>query len=600
MANRGARRRFSSVALALLASLIVLGIAAPIIISVGVDHISVGSSRLIAAPRDSVVVSAPVSIGTSRLLTIERGLLYPADSRGRALDTPLSNAQLASGNNRFLIENATLKLQAGQADAISDHASPLIDALAAMQFETLLLRKATVHLQLPDGRIETMSDIDGEIVNRRKTTLLINGSGYVRGQRVKFEVASGLPGDAKPGGSVPLKLTLKSALLETAFDGRLSFSAPAQMHGAVEFTIPQIRQVARWFGAPWPAGDELRNLSGRGQLEWSGATMAFHRAAFELDGNEATGSLHLNFTTERPSIGGTLALKALDLGRYFPRRVPLAKPAATGTWTALMNTDLTLPLTQFVDADLRISSDKVQLGSVQLGRAAAAVTVAHGKMLADVGAFEFDGGRGNGQFSADMSGSSPKVTVRGRLDDVDSARMTTGLFGHPVVAGKATITCDVVLTGRTGDDLLASSHGKINVDIRNGGKIGIDVRGLATASVQHVLDGWGSAGRGQTTFDTLDAAFALRAGVLTAETVKATLGDVSTGLGGQVDVPTNRVNINLTQAPATPVEVKSGSKPPVVSLQIFGPWSAPTVRNDSGRDRSADPTLNEFGPPARL
>ena len=92
MANGGAKRRFSSVALVLLAALIVVGIAAPIIVSINSDRIVVSSSRLSAAPRDSVMISSPTALAQSKLITLERGLLFPADASGRAFETPLTKA----------------------------------------------------------------------------------------------------------------------------------------------------------------------------------------------------------------------------------------------------------------------------------------------------------------------------------------------------------------------------------------------------------------------------------------------------------------------------------------------------------------------------
>lgn len=600
MATRRAKRRLSSVALVLLATLIVLGIAAPIIVSFSSNRIIVSSSSLVAAPRDSVQISTPTSISQTKFLTLERGLLFPSDSAGRALETPLTKLQLTGGNSHFVLDNATLRLQSGQVVAIEENSSPLIEAVSALQFESIALRKATIHVFLPDGRTETMTDIDGTVTHRRKSTLFIVGKGDLRGQRVKFELAAGVLADARPGSTVPLKFSFRSSLLEGTFEGRVGFAGPAQMQGAVEFAAPNVRQIARWFGAPWPAGNELRDLSGQGQLAWAGPAMAFNKGSFQLDGNQATGTLHLNFANQRPSLGGTLALKSLDLGRYFPGRASSMPMIAGKTWNSLLGTDLSLPLAQYFDVDLRISSDKVTLGSVTLGRAAAAVTVSQGRMLADIGAFEFDGGRGSGQISADMSGTIPKLTVRGRLDDIDAARITTSLFGHPVLTGRATVTTDLTSTGRTGDDLLGASNGKLNIAVRSGGRLGVDLRGLSAAAQKRAADGWGSAARGQTNFDTLDAAFAMRTGTLVADDVNAKAGELTTAFGGQIDLPTSRLNLSVVQLPTLTTPARTGATAGTLSLQIFGPWATPTIRNENSRARAADPARAPDASPARL
>jgi hypothetical protein len=599
MATRGAKRqRFSTIALVCLASLLLCGIAMPIIVSFGSNNeLSVVSSNLNAAPRDSFVVTEPTALGASQLVMIERGTLFPSDTAGRALDSPLSQAQLAGGSGRFAIENGVLRIQAGQAANVSEGASPILDAVTGLRFDTLLLRQATVHVALPDGRIEVMTKIDGEIANRRKTSLSLAGKGDWRGQRVAFDVVIGIPADSRPGTTVPLKMSLKGGLLELAFEGRAGFVGPAQLQGAVDFGAPNIRQFARWFGAPWPPGNGLRNLSGRGQLEWAGPAVAFNRATFLMDDNEATGTLHLKFADVRPSIGGTLAMKTLDLGRYFPSQSLVFPGITSSTWSALLATDLSLPLAQYFDVDVRLSADKVKFGSFQLGRSAAAVNISQGRMLTDVGAFEFDGGRGSGHISADMSGATPKLSVRGRLDDIDAARATNSLFAHPILSGRATITTDITATGITGENLRASSSGRVNVAIRNGGRLGVDLRGLAGAAQKRAMDGWGNAGRGQTAFDEFDGTFLLRSGALLADDVKARSGELATIFTGSADLSANRLNVGVSQVPASAEPPKPTLNVPAsMALQIFGQWDKPTTRNDDERDRAAQPTSGALAP----
>lgn len=600
MSDRGAgKRRFSSVVLALFVALVLGGIVAPILISLGSDG-QTGGSNLVAAPRDSLIVTTATNFGASRSVTLERGFLYPADARGRALERPLSRAELAAGRTRIVIENGNLRLMDGAVGDIQsgEVASPMLEAIASLGFEAVLLRKSTVTVMLPDGRSEVVSDVEAEITHRRKASLAIKGTGELRGQRITFDATAGIGGDQRPGSTMPLKISLKSGLVELTFDGRSGRTGASQLVGAIDFKVPHIRQIARWFGTPWPTGYGLRNLAGSAQLEWTGPSLALNKTTIVLDGNAATGTMHLNFTGPRPSVGGTLALNALDLGRYYPSQTATS-PRAPSVWTNLLMTDLSVPLAQHFDADLRISADKVVLGNLTLGRSAAAITVSQARMLADVGTFEFDGGRGSGQFSVDMTGSIPKLTVRGRVEEIDASRLTSSLFGHSLLTGRATIRTDVSSFGRTGDDLLVSSNGKLHIDIRNGGRIGLDLRTLAAAALKRPADGWGQAGRGTTTFDDFSGNFIVRSGALIAEDVKAETTENVTILTGQIDVPTNRINASIVQLPA-PLETQKPQRAsvPGLSLQLFGPWAQPTIRNEFGRERAAEPSVS--ADPARL
>ncbi len=585
---RGDRRR-GGVALVLLASLLVVGIALPIIVSVSSNRITVVPSSLVAAPRDSFIITQPIALSSSGLVRIEHGTLFPADAAGRALTVPLSPSQIASGTARYALQNAQLRIQAGQQTIAVDPQSPIIDALSNLQFDTLLLRNATVHLLLPDGRSETISDIDGEISPRRKATLQIQGKGALRGQKISFESTVGIPADQRLGSTVPIKLSLKSTLLEVNLDGRVGFVGPPQVQGAVDFSTPHVRQLARWFGAAWPGGNGLRNLTGRGQLDWAGPAMAFNRANFAIDGNEANGTLNLRFTDTNPSIGGTLALKTLDLSKYFPF-VSIAPTSGLKTvWNAVLGNDLSLPIIQKLDADIRISADKVVLGSHQIGRSAATVTVAKGILLADVGAIEFDGGRGTGQISADMSGAVPKFGMRGRLEELDTAKLTTTWFGHGVLTGRALLTMDLTSAAKIGDELLPVTNGRVSLAMRNGGKVGVDLLGLITATQKRAVEGWATYGRNQTSFDDLDAALSFRSGALVIDELKVTSGNSLTSLDGNVDLANSKINLKVKTTLMITAATATAEAPPTI-LQIFGLWVAPTIRNEATPDRAAVPS----------
>lgn len=603
MATRRTSKRFNWLAAGFLVCLLIFCVATPVILFISSNQISVRSSDLIAASRDSVRISEPTALGQSQLVVIEQGNLFPADASGHALEVPLTAAQLTRGDGRFALDNAVLRLQPGQSILKGESLPPILAAVSKLQFDTLMLRQSTLHITLPDGRTEVMVKIDGELTNRRRA-LAIVGRGELRGQRVDFDISVGHQAEPRQNTTVPLKMSVKSGPLDVSFEGQVGGVGAYHLKGDVEFSSANVRRIARWFGAPWPNGNGLRNLSGRGEMEWSGPALAVNQATFLMDGNEATGSIHFKFAEQRPSIGGTLALGVLDLGRYFPSSTTaIEKVTGTLGWASVLGIDLTMPLTEHFDADLRVSANKVKLGSFQLGRSAAAVTVAQGRMLADVAAFEFEGSRGSGQITADMLGAIPRISLRGRLDDVDAARTLSSMFGHPVLAGKATITTDVTAQGKTGETLLLTSKGRINVSMRNGGRIGADLRGLAGAAQKRAIEGWGSAGRGQSPFDTFEGTFVLRSGALIAESAISKSAEVETVVAGTIDLAAGRLNGSVMQnlhVPfGAPTLAAATHRPPLFMLQIFGPWAKPTVRNDSAREQATDPIVG-LSPAGRL
>lgn len=601
MQARGSRNRGLTIASIMLAWL-VCGMAAPLWFSGGQVDFPLSSGPVVASARDSHIVSAPIVLALAPKITLERGTVFPVDMAGRAIIDGSARPQMVGGTVRLMLDGVSLRVEGGLLNEPLDAGtvlSPLIDALSGLQFEAISLRRSTIAVALPDGRSETLSDVEAEVSHKRKVSLTIKGAGIMRGQRVAFEATSGLLGDKRNTKSIPLKVSFKGAQLEASFDGRAAVNDAFQLQGNVEFSVPNIRQAARWFGAAWPTGKGLRDLTGRGQLEWSGAALALNKATFRMDENDATGTLNLKFSEARPSIGGTLALKTFDLARYFPA-TGAGLSTAGGMQAMLASADISLPLAHHFDADLRISADRVRLGTIQLGRSAAIVSLSQGRLLADLGAFEFDGGRGSGQLIADFNNRAPKMTLRGRLEDVDAARATTALWGHAVVVGRATMTADITTRGRTGRELIEAATGKAVASVRGSGtRLGVDLFALSTASQKRAVDGWGSSGRGQTPFDEIEAKFNLNNGTLTLEDMRATSKDDITVIMGVLEPSNSRLNVTVTQTPASAnpagtVPSSSKSLEPISKMQIFGPWAAPTVRNELLRNKAAEPS-NQSG-----
>lgn len=574
------------------------GMTAPLLISGNPVRFSISSGSVVASPRDSHTVTAPVVLAQVPRLTLERGTIFPVDASGRAIVDGTFRPQLTGGTVRLVLDNASLRIEGGKLDAAADAGailSPFIEALTGAQFESATLRRSTITLVLPDGRSETLQDVEAEITPKRKSSIAINGAGLLRGQRIAFAATSGGVGDKRNIKSVPLKFAIKGPQLEASFDGRAGVNDVLQLQGAVEFSVPDIRQTARWFGAFWPTGKGLRDLTGRGQLEWSGASLALNKATFRMDENDATGTLSLKFSDARPSIGGTLALKVFDLAHYFPVS-GAGLTAGSKIWQTFAAADISLPLAQHFDADLRISADRVRLGAVQLGRSAATLSLSQGRLLADLGAFEFDGGRGSGQLIADFNSRLPKLTLRGKLEDVDSARATSAMLGHAVVVGRSIVTTDLTARGRTGRELMDGAVGKVTAIVRGAGtRLGVDLYALNVASQKRAVDGWGSGGRGQTSFDEIEAKFSLNNSTLVLDDLRATSKDDVTVINGTVEPANARLNVTVTQTPVAAVNA-TGALPaprrhlePTSKMQIFGPWGAPTVRNELLSNKAAEP-----------
>jgi AsmA protein len=573
------RRRLSSVTLAMLVWL-GLGLAAPVLFSLYSSDLGLQSATVVAAPRDSFTLDRPIELSQSPQVTVERGTIVLVNTSGKESTGEPIETMLARGDAGLVLDGATILVSPNRWTVASAEGqlAPLVGVVKNINWESLAIRRGTFIIALPGGQVESLNDVEADVSLKRKGTVAVKGSALLRGQRVSFQATSGTQVERKGPPHLPLKLQLKSPLLEFTFDGRLGLGEDVQLQGQGEVQIERARQAARWFGAAWPSGGPgLRKLSAKGQFDWTKHTLEFDKATFRMDGNEATGVLGLNLRGARPTITGTLALRSLDLSQY------LAGSEQDGgepllSWTSLAASLLEAPFGTMLSADVRISAERVMAGNVELGRSAASITLKDGRLLADLAELQLIGGKGGGQIRADFTGYHPKLALRVKLDDVDLGRVSTVLAGHGILQGPATVVADITASGVTGSDLARTLGGRLNIRAQQGGRLGIDIKSLQAAAQAGESEGWGAGLRGTTPFDRLDLRLVVRDGVVLSETAELIAGDTSWSATGSVSLPASRLDLRVVQGTAVTPARPTGEQAKARTLELRGPWSVPQVK----------------------
>jgi uncharacterized protein involved in outer membrane biogenesis len=558
-----------------------LGLAAPFVLDFGSNEFKLSGVTVFAAPRDVYEASQPLYVRSVPGLVLEHGTI------GLVADRQEANVDARPAATRLVIEGGTLAISGAyvRPPTIEQEGllAPVAEALTSPALEGLVLRRCTVRVELPDGTVESLTDVTSELSFKKKFNVAARGSGRLRGQPVSFELNTYGAAERKPGAAIPLKLRLKAPLAEASFDGRLDTSEGTQLQGQAEISIPSLRQMARWLGAPWPSGPALRDVKIKGELDWQQAGLAFDKTVFHMDGNEATGALALSFSEPRPAVTGTLAFKSFDITPY----VTGSSAAQAGTplsWTA--SSPLSMPLSKFFDADVRLSAGHLLVGGMDAGRFAASLTLKEGRLLADVAELTVAGGRTNGQLTADFTGPQPRFALVGRLEDLDAARASNVVLGQTALEGQSTVVADLKAHGGTTLDLMRTASGKLAISLQDGGRLGIDLKGLVTAAQASGVAGWGLATRGHTPLDRLDLKLNVQNGVIASESVEAISGTSTITAWGTVNLLANQVDVRLLlgDPPASSVPVPRRN-----SLLLHGPWSAPVIETLKAETVNANP-----------
>jgi AsmA protein len=594
-------------ALAVACFLIIL-LAAPLLFSDRYSRIALQSGAVFAASNNTYSLSSPVRLMSGPTIELESGTLsVPPNRTGLARGGQVI-AMLITGGPPMTLDAATFTADFSareptfSQDTAGHDVAPLVKALQKMQFNGLVVRDSTVRIKMADGSVAELQNLDATIDSKPNGAILASGSFDFHGEKVAFDTVIGASSDTQ-GMSRPLSATINGAPLTATLDGSLMLGEnPQLLSPQAEFKAADLRAAARWLGVNWPGKEGFGAFRAKGQLEWVGRNIAFQNAVLDLDDNNASGTFSINFAGVRPTVEGTIGLKALDLTQYW-KSAEVAPGTADSLLTIVRRANgLEFPLIQAIDADFRISSDSLTLPATTIGRSAATVSLRSGKMLADIAELEFeDGTRGGGQIRIDMSGANPNYGVQAKFEVADVARPAQLIFGHPTVQGRGAVTVDLNATGNTGESLLGSLDGKLYVTLLEGGRVGLDINKLAEPEGQPVSSGtWQDVSARAISVDKLDARFTVNRGVVRTQAAEAVSGARALRAEGTISLIEQSLDMQLAvgdvakpaaDSPETGTTVLK-LKPSEI-IHVRGPWSAPAVRTGPPLDKAF-----QYGPPS--
>ena len=563
-------------------------IAAPVFIGGRHPDLSFKSAAVFAASTDSYSLSSPVRLLQAPLVELESGTIFiPQNSTGLARSGEMLARFITGSNSRIALKDARLTANFTGSETTSLYEAtpggiaPLVAMLQELKFDSLTVRDSTVHLKMADSATLALHGVTADVTSNPDGVVHAVGSFIFRGEKVTFDTTFGTNLDAKSG-AFPISASLESQILTASFDGFYMLGEnPRLLSQQGELDIPSLKDAAHWIGVAWPSSHGFKYFRAKGQLEWVNRTVSFQDASVQMDGNEATGTLSVNFNDERPAIEGTLGFETLDLTKYLGAESDAAQTSDKSLLSLVSRaSDFNFPLVQAVDADLRISSDSVIVPGVTIGSSAATVSLKGGKMIADVAELEIDDGtRGGGQLRIDMNGPEPSYDIRGKLQGLDLGRAAHAIFGHATIQGRGDATIEISATGGTGTSLLNSLGGKLYVTMADGGRIGLDIDQLSAAVKSPQTPGaWTTASAGAMPVDQLDARFALVNGVIRTESAQATAGERAVEAEGAINLAARMLDLSLVIGDR-PANAPEDAKPePREVIDMRGPWKEPSLR----------------------
>ncbi len=562
-------------------------VSAPVLL----DDLVLRSGYLFHTNMDTLEITQTVALTEQPRINLTGGTVsIPASFSRRPRAGEALAALLKGGNVRLELTNPTFEIdltalsgdedtKPGPGPAPAGSVSPMLAAIGDATFERLAIKDGRVRITFKSRPQAVMEELNAEIIVKRKTALRFKGQFRYRGEVVAFDATLGSRLERRGGLRVPIKAQLWADAINATFEGRLDWhEGPALSATTADITVPSVRALARWLGAAWPSGAGLKDFGATGALEWSDGILSMRHGQYQLDGNEANGALQLNVSGARPALAGTLAANSIDLAVYLDDALEAETDPGGSLLARLRGVRQAAPaLLGYLDADVRLSADKVSFSGLTAEHLAAGVALKSARLLFDLASLALPNeGQAHGELTIDGWATPPTFALHGAIGNVDLAAATTAVAGTELVSGSGDLSVNLKASGLSGLDLLSRLDGEIGVDLPKGGSAACSVTSILAAARS---DQPGSADpcAARTPLGGLALAVRLNQGLLTLPPTTGGTGSAAGRLSGTIDLVTKILDLKLerpagpgSEAPAAEAPITVKGRPEALKFAVPG------------------------------
>ena len=382
------------------------------------------------------------------------------------------------------------------------------------------------------------------------------------------------PETAAKGDPSPMVLALNSPLAKLTFGGSLALGEQPSVDGDLTASIPSIAALASFLDVQPPGVLAANDITITSKVKGAADSVTFGEATLTSAGQSLEGAIAISDAGGRPAISGTLAADTLALEPLLGPPQPVVDPS--GRWST--KPFAFAPLRSF-DLDLRLSAAHLDAYGLKLADAAASAIVTDGKLSATLMEGAAYGGRLQGELGAAYVGRDLKFSARGELADADLGA-AVGDFAQPIVTGTGGAKFTLEASGASPAAAISSLTGTASLEAADGSILGVNLEEALRRSHRRPTDAERDIPLGGTTFDKFDASLTVGEGRAQVQRGVMTSHGVKADLDGFIEIVNQRLalQVDAVQTDATGEESQDAAR---LTLDIVGPWSRPTIREDS-------------------
>ena len=386
-------------------------------------------------------------------------------------------------------------------------------------------------------------------------------------EAIRFGFSGATPALLTKGTAEPVSLSLNAGGWTVDVKGQGSLASDGSLNGTVKGGFA--RGSAAGLAALGLQALPPVNFSAT--VEGSARGVTLSDLAIQIDRDRYQGVGAARIEKGRWQLSATLATESADISWAVRPFLHLRDEA--GSWNRERISGEALLATTL---DLRLSADRLKINNSLLDRAALTLLTRPARFEAALGEARLNGGTARARLVAIPSADGVDLKLSASLDGADFGKTFAEAGLERRVRGTGSASLGVEASGRSVAELVASTNGRMQLALRDGDLLGIDLNRLADRRASRPGAALTEALTGKTPFESIVLTSRVTQGAIGPVEGRLQAGRIVGALQGIVDLPQGQHKLGGTivqiGGEAFPVEPV-----PILEFSVNGPLTAPKI-----------------------
>lgn len=402
----------------------------------------------------------------------------------------------------------------------------------------------------------------------------VDGSGLYNGTPVRVGLGLDTPAKMLGGQLTDITLSMASGGTSVDLEGQAALE-PVGFNGRIVLKSAERAQLFQALGQQVP--DLPRGL-GRDVIELNSALVVasdtgsvhLREMVLGLDNNQITGAVDVMTQGAKPKLVAQLQADRLDLvglSQQGRNEATQGEAAALNGASGWSTETIDVSALQLFDAELRLNSGPVDLGDAKLDQLSMASTLTNGRMVNTLQPLALYGGQVVGDLVVNSNGG---LSTRANLtmSDLELLPFLTEFVDFDRLDGATDATVSLLAVGNSLDTLIRSVDGEGQFSVGQGELLGLDIPGMIR-NLDFKYRGEGA----KTVFNGITSTFTVTDGVVNNSNMQFDAPLLKASGAGLINLGAQ----SLDYQTFTTILQDNGANGLTLPIQIFGPWSDPSI-----------------------